>query len=65
MKIVILVILAIALLTGGFFALWQAGENADAESCKQKYGPRYTLWHSPANSSVKACKAPDGSLKSS
>lgn len=47
----------------GGYLLWNAGERADLQTCKEKYGNEYVLGHSNANSSIKWCVSPDGAMK--
>lgn len=60
-------LLIVLVITGivfwGGFKLWVAGEKADLESCKERYGSSYTLGHSNTNSSIKWCVSPDGVMK--
>lgn len=56
-------IIVMALVLVGAFILWTIGDNSDAKTCKDKYGPEYSLYHSPANSSVKSCVGPHGEVR--
>lgn len=62
MNYVIIFLIAIAVIFGGFL-LFQAGEKADLQECKDKYGSSYTLGHSNANSSIRWCVGSDGTMK--
>lgn len=62
MGYVIAAIVVLLIFIGGF-KLWEAGEKADLQSCKDKYGSSYTLGHSSANSSIKWCVSPEGVMK--